>query len=261
MRTKDSYNGIGNELLQRLAVAGATRPGSNGSEEPMKTMLLAAGRGERMGSLCETLPKPLLNLVGETLIERQIRLLRAAGQRELVINLSWHGAQIRRRLGDGAQHGVAIEYAEEGEPPLETAGGIVNALPLLGPQPFLVANSDIVTDFDFSMLPPLAGKLSGGRDGLLGALVLVANPPHHREGDYAVDARGLARMSGKLLTYSGISALHPDLFVGVTPGRGKLRPLFDAAISAGRIAGLVHEGLWIDVGTPERLQQAQQALR
>lgn len=227
----------------------------------MKAMLLAAGRGERMGGLTAAMPKPLLRPDGEALIERQIRLLCSAGITELVINLSYRAAQVRSLLGDGHRYSVCIEYSEEGDPPLETAGGIVRALPQLGPDPFLLVNSDIVTDFDYPGLVRSAGKHDAGPTGLLGTLVLVPNPAHHRSGDFGIDARGLATAEEPRLTYSGIAVLHPDLFARCAPGRAPLRPLLDAAVAAGRLAARRHDGLWIDVGTPERFAQARRALR
>jgi MurNAc alpha-1-phosphate uridylyltransferase len=220
----------------------------------MKAMLLAAGRGERMGELTEDRPKPLLSLGQETLVERQLRLLCRAGIREIVMNLSYHGALIREMLGDGRRYGVAIEYSEEGEPPLETAGGIVHALPLLGDAPFIVANADVVTDFDYALL---AARTQKGLEDLLGLLVLTANPVHHPDGDFGIDAEGYACASGERFTYAGIAVFRPELFAGRSATRAPLRPIFDAAIER-RLLGAMHfDGLWIDVGTPERLAAAR----
>lgn len=217
----------------------------------MKAMVLAAGRGERMGALTEDRPKPLLSLGSETLIERQLRRLHGAGIREVVVNLSYHGELIREMLADGRRYGVRIEYSDEGEPALETAGGIVRALPLLGGDPFIVVNSDVVTDFDFAALTRIElGALSG-------VLVLVDNPRHHGGGDYGIDAAGIACADGDRLTFAGISLLHPRLFAGQSDRRALLRPLFDAAICRRELGALRHDGLWIDVGTPERLQAAR----
>lgn len=220
----------------------------------MKAMLLAAGRGERMGDLTDDRPKPLLSLGAETLVERQLRLLRRAGIRDVVINVSYHGALIREMLGDGRRYGIEIFYSEEGEPPLETAGGIVRALPLLGSAPFIVVNSDIVTDFDYAQLTRLA---AGNLGALLGMLVLVPNPGHHAGGDFGIDADGLVCPDGKRLTFAGISLLHPDLFAGQAAVRAPLRPILDAAIARRRLGGMVFKGVWIDVGTPERLEAAR----
>lgn len=220
----------------------------------MKAMLLAAGRGVRMGELTADRPKPLLSLGDETLAERQLRLLRRAGIRDVVINLSYLGALIREMLGDGRRYGVAIAYSEEGEPPLETAGGIVHALALLGNEPFIVANADIVTDFDYARLVRIARD---GPEDLLGTLVLVGNPAHHPGGDFGIDADGRACAGGAKLTYSGIAVFRPELFAGLAAERAPLRPVFDAAIAQRRLGALRYDGLWIDVGTPERLAAAR----
>jgi MurNAc alpha-1-phosphate uridylyltransferase len=220
----------------------------------MKAMLLAAGRGERMGELTADRPKALLSLGTETLVERQLRLLRRAGVRDVVINLSYHGALIREMLGDGRRYATQITYSEEGEPPLETAGGIVRALPLLGNEPFIVVNADIVTDFDYARLTRI---IAGDLGKLLGILVLVPSPAHHRAGDFGIDARGLASADGERLTFSGISLLHPDLFAGHMAVRAPLRPILDAAIAGRRLGALRYDGVWIDVGTPGRLEAAR----
>jgi MurNAc alpha-1-phosphate uridylyltransferase len=157
-------------------------------------------------------------------------------------------------LGDGRRYGVSITYSEEGEPPLETAGGIVRALPLLGSEPFIVANCDIVTDFDYAQLSRVA---LGNAGGLLGTLVLVPNPDHHPAGDFGIDAGGYACTAGERLTFAGISLLHPALFAGHAAVRAPLRPILDAAIAHRRLGAIAFSGLWIDVGTPERLSAAR----
>jgi len=220
----------------------------------MKAMVLAAGRGERMGELTVDRPKPLLSLGAETLIERQLRLLRRAGIRDVVVNLSHHGQLIAEMLGDGRRYGVEIVYSDEGEPPLETAGGIVRVLSLLGDSAFLVVNSDVVTNFDYARLVQMSETLS---EDLLGVLVLVPNPPHHPSGDFGIDANGLACADGPRLTFSGISLLRPELFAANRDGHAPLRPIFDAAIARGRLAAIAWDGVWIDVGTPARLEEAR----
>ena len=220
----------------------------------MKAMVLAAGRGERMGELTDDRPKPLLSLGAETLIERQLRLLRRAGIRDIVINLSHHGGLIVELLGDGRRYGVEIVYSDEGEPPLETAGGIVRALPLLGDAAFLVVNSDVVTDFDYAQLIRMA---ESGLDDMLGLLILVPNPQHHPRGDFGIDAQGLACDADPRLTFSGISVLRPELFAASSDTRAPLRPVFDSAIAQRRLGALRYDGIWIDVGTPERLAEAR----
>jgi N-acetyl-alpha-D-muramate 1-phosphate uridylyltransferase len=218
----------------------------------MRAMILAAGRGVRMGDLTAVRPKPLLELAGESLLDRQLRYVAAAGVREVVINVSYRGDQIRAATGDGSRHGISIAYSQEPEPPLETAGGIVQALPLLGPEPFLLVNADVVCDFDLGGLAPIEG---------LGRLVLVPNPAHHRRGDYGIDADGRLTDAGPRLTYSGIALLDPALFAGLAPGRRPLGGVFLQAIGERRLMGVRHDGLWFDVGTPERLEAARSALQ
>jgi MurNAc alpha-1-phosphate uridylyltransferase len=222
-------------------------------------MILAAGRGTRMGGLTDGQPKPLLSLGEESLLERHIRRLAAAGFRDIVINVSYGAAQIQEAIGTGTRWRVSIHYSVEGEPPLETGGGIVNALPLLGSGPFVLVNADVLTDFDFARL-----RLNEG----LGLLVLIANPPHNSAGDFGIDAGSrivgsppVGATSVATLTYAGISVLHSALFAGFAPGRRPLKPILDAAIERGELYGLRHEGLWIDVGTPDRLATARAKAR
>jgi len=215
-------------------------------------MILAAGRGERMGDLTEDRPKPLLGMGAETLIERHLRCLAQAGIREVVVNLSYRAGMIRAALGDVSKWKQKIFYSDEGEPPLETGGGIINALPLLGSGPFVLVNADVLTDFDFS-------TLGCARDA--GCLVLVSNPPHHSQGDFGLAATGTLTSTPPLLTYSGIAVLDPSLFAAATPGRQPLRPILDAAIERGVLRGVLYRGLWRDVGTPERLHEARRLLR
>jgi MurNAc alpha-1-phosphate uridylyltransferase len=214
----------------------------------MKAMLLAAGRGERMGALCADIPKPLLTVGGASLIERHVTRLAASGITEIVINLSYRAVQISDHLGDGRRFGVSIAYSDEGEPPLETLGGIVQALPLLGPEPFLLVNSDTFTDFDFSTL------VAGSREP---TLVLVPNPPHNASGDFGVDAAGRASAAPPLMTYAGIAVFDPRSFGGLERGRRPLKPWLDATVSRRECRAIVFRGLWLDVGTPERLEDAR----
>jgi MurNAc alpha-1-phosphate uridylyltransferase len=218
----------------------------------MKAMLLAAGRGERMGALTAQVPKPLLDVGDSALIERHLKRLAASGFTEIVINLSYRGAQIRARLGDGERYGVSIAYSDEGEPPLETAGGIVQALPLLGAEPFLLVNADIFTDFDFRALAAAAS---------VPALVLVPNPLHHPRGDFGIDVEGFVTATAPLLTYAGIAVFEPAAFAALAPGRRPLKPWLDAAIARRELRAVTHAGLWLDVGTPERLEQARAVAR
>jgi MurNAc alpha-1-phosphate uridylyltransferase len=214
----------------------------------MRAMILAAGRGERMGALTATQPKPLLTIGERALIEHHVVRLAASGIDELVINLSYRGADIRKRLGDGSRYGVSIEYSDEGEPPLETAGGIVQALPLLGREPFLLVNSDIYTDFDFRVL------VEGPH---VPTLVLVPNPSHNARGDFGLDAGGFLSASPPLSTYAGIAIFHPKSFLELPLGRRPLKPLLDAAIARRELRGFPYSGFWLDVGTPERLEEAR----
>lgn len=211
-------------------------------------MILAAGRGERMGALTAAQPKPLLAIGGRPLIEHHVVRLAASGIDEIVVNLSYRGSQIRALLGGGSRYGVPISYSEEGEPPLETAGGIVRALPLLGEEPFVLVNSDVYTRFDFRVLVE-APRVP--------TLVLVPNPAHHPRGDFGLDAAGFVSAAPPLFTYAGVAVLHPRLFEGLEPGRRPLKPVLDAAIARRELKGVKFLGLWLDVGTPERLMEAR----
>ena len=221
----------------------------------MKVMLLAAGRGERMGRLSAERPKPLLSVGPETLIERHLRRLAAAGFDDVVINLSYRGAQIRAAVGEATRWGQTVRYSEEGEPPLETAGGIVHALPLLGDEPFAVVSADVVTNFDFALL------LRFGAAPESGCLVLVPNPPHHPGGDFGLTPRGVLDNAAPRYTFSGIAALRPALFHGLAPGVRPLRTVLRPAVRSGALLGMVFEGLCHDVGTPQRLADVRQLLR
>jgi len=215
----------------------------------VKAMILAAGKGERMRPLTLTTPKPLLRAAGKPLISYHLDHLRRAGIREVVINHAWLGDQIEETLGHGEQFGLSIQYSREGEP-LETAGGIVRALPLLGDDKsswFLVINGDIWSDFDLSRL-----TIPADADALL---VVTDNPPHHPNGDFHLNEQGWLVDDGPTkLTFTGISLLHRRLFEGLTDQAGKLGPVLRSAMRQGRVKGLHHSGEWVDVGTPERLK-------
>jgi MurNAc alpha-1-phosphate uridylyltransferase len=219
----------------------------------MKAMLLAAGRGERMRPLTDAMPKPLLAAGGHPLIDYPLHALARAGIREVVINLSWHGDQIRAYAGDGGRYGLALHYSEEGPVPLETGGGIFRALPGLGGDAFLLVNGDVWTDLPLESLQLPSGSLAH--------LVLVDNPRHHPGGDFALDERGRVVAAGQRLTYSGIAVIHPDLFANCRPGRFPLKPLLDTALAQGRLTGVRFGGCWLDVGTPERLAALDRDLR
>ncbi|MEO8314326.1 MAG: N-acetylmuramate alpha-1-phosphate uridylyltransferase MurU [Pseudomonadota bacterium] len=219
----------------------------------MKAMLLAAGRGERMRPLTDTCPKPLLKVAGRTLIEWHLEKLAQAGIRDVVINLSWLGEMIAGALGDGSRHGLAIQYSREPWPALETGGGLVQALPLLGEEPFLLVNGDVFTDIDFTSLRIAPDDLAH--------LVLVPNPEHHPRGDFSLDEDGRIRTEGgERLTYSGVALLRPEFFAGASPGRFPLLPWLLKALDAGRLGGQKHGGIWLDIGTPERLAQLDATL-
>ena len=223
----------------------------------MKAMVLAAGEGRRMRPLTDVTPKPLLTVAGRPLIEHHIVRLRDAGVTEIVVNVSYLGQQLVEFLGDGSRWGVELTASKEAAP-LETAGGVVQALPCLGDQPFLLVNGDIYTDFPFAQLREVS-LISGG-----GYLVLVANPPHHPEGDFCLHGHRLACVedSGsegepaegiQSLTYSGIGLYDPQLFATEAPGKNPLRPLLDRAVAGALLQGELYSGVWEDIGTPERL--------
>jgi len=218
----------------------------------MKAMVLAAGRGERMRPLTDRIPKPLVPVGGKPLIVWHLERLAQAGFRDVVINLAHLGAQIPQALGDGSRFGLHIAYSDEGPEPLETGGGIFRALPLLGPEPFLVVNGDIWTDFDFKTL-----RLDAGAHA---RLVLVPNPPHVARGDFGLDGDVVIEADRDRYTYSGIGVYSPDLFAGCTPGRFPLLPLLKRAIAARRLRGEVYRGEWFDIGTLERLSALEKRL-
>ncbi len=231
----------------------------------MIAMLLAAGRGERMRPLTDHTPKPLLEAGGKPLIVWHIEKLVHAGIRKLVINHAHLGAQIEAALGDGNQFGAEIQYSPEASA-LETAGGIANALPMLGDKPFAVINSDIFSDYDFSHLPERA--LSLQTNGDVAHLVLVNNPSHHPKGDFALHENRIVPESripnpeSSLLTFSGIGLYQPALFGHISRGNiAPLAPLLRAQIALGKVSGEHHKGFWVDVGTPQRLAELDRQIR
>lgn len=217
---------------------------------PMRAMILAAGRGERLRPLTDRCPKPLIEVDGKPLITRHIENLAAAGVTSLVINLGWLGDRIRDRLGTGEAMGVDIQYSPEPPGALETAGGIIQALPLLGTAPFLVVSADVLSDF------PLR-RLVDRRPAALAHLIMVDNPLHHPDGDFAMGQDRLVPDGERRLTYSGIGLFTPELFDGLEAGRRALRPVLDQAIEDRQLTGEHHAGLWLDIGTPERLAAAR----
>ncbi|MDQ5909392.1 MAG: Mannose-phosphate guanylyltransferase [Pseudomonadota bacterium] len=214
----------------------------------MKAMILAAGRGERMRPLTDHTPKPLLPIAGKPLIVHHLEALRAQGIIEVVINTGHLGEQLLAALGDGQRWGMQIDWSPEPPDALETGGGIFQALPLLGAKPFLVINGDIWTNYPFS-------QLSTDPPGLA-HLVLVNNPPHHPKGDFALAENGKVTEAGApRWTFSGISVLRPELFVGCEPGRFPLGPLLRRAMTTGQVSGEFYSGEWRDIGTPQRLAE------
>ncbi len=208
-------------------------------------MILAAGRGERLRPVTNEVPKALVEVNGESLLERHLRALAEAGANTVVINLGWLGEQIVERIGAGSQFGLQVVYSPEYEDVLETGGGIHRALPLLGKEPFWVVNADIHTDFRLPKLELEANKL--------GHLILVPTPGHRKNGDFDL-VNGLVRnVEDPALTFSGIALYRPELLGGQKPGRFSLVPLLREAAGCDRLGGSLFEGAWEDAGTQERL--------
>lgn len=219
-------------------------------------MILAAGKGERMRPLTLTTPKPLLPAGDKPLIVHHLERLKAAGYQQLVINHAWLGRQIEEELGNGGAYGMSIEYSRESEP-LETAGGIIHALPLLtsdGDEWFVVINGDIWCDFDPAQL-----TVPDNADALL---VMTDNPAHNPAGDFCLHQDGTVSAEGsEMLTFAGISLLNRCLFEGLAPGPRKLAPILREAMARKRVRGLRHNGQWMDIGTPERLRELDRKLK
>lgn len=224
----------------------------------MKAMILAAGLGNRMRPLTLHTPKPLLEVGGKPLIVWHIEKLQNIGIKDIVINTAWLGEKLAQALGDGSQFGVNILWSHEGEG-LETAGGIINALPLLGQEPFILVNGDVWSTMDFSTL--LDVKLEND----LAHLVLVENPAQHPNGDFTL-ANGRAytfdqNQPGEALTYSGVAVIHPGMFAGLENGKRPLAPLLKQAMLEQQISASKMQGVWVDVGTPERLNVLDQQIK
>jgi len=221
-------------------------------------MILAAGRGERMRPLTDHTPKPLLQAGGKPLIVWHIERLVRAGITDLVINHAHLGLQIEHALGDGSQFGATIRYSNEGTA-LETAGGIAFAAPLLGDEVFAVVNGDVYCDFDFARLPTQAAALAHSDD--MAHLVLVDNPEHNLTGDFGLQDARITDIPPKL-TFSGIGLYKPQLFAHIECGtKAPLAPLLREQIAAGKVSGEHHQGAWVDVGTPQRLDELDKQLR
>ena len=208
-------------------------------------MLLAAGRGERLRPITDHMPKPLVEVRGTSLIERHLRALADAGATTVVINLGWLGEQIAERIGSGVRYGVHVLYSDERDNILETAGGIRRALPLLGSDPFLVVNADIYTDLRLPCEMPLETEVAH--------LVLVPTPDFKSRGDFDIEAGKLRNVDEPRYTFSGVAIYRPAFFADLEEGRRPLAPLLKAAADKGRIGASLYQGVWADVGTPERL--------
>ncbi|AXI02395.1 N-acetylmuramate alpha-1-phosphate uridylyltransferase MurU [Aquirhabdus parva] len=214
----------------------------------MRAMILAAGLGTRLRPLTLHTPKPLLEVGGKPLIVWHIEALQRVGITDIVINTAWLGQKLVDALGDGSAYGVNIHWSHEDEP-LETAGGIQKALPLLGHEPFILVNGDIWTRFDFSKLvnQPLETDLAH--------LVLVQNPPQHPLGDFALQSNRVLSEGESKFTFAGISMLSPKLFEGLPAGKAPLAPILRQAMHLGQVSGELLDGHWVDVGTAERLAE------
>lgn len=219
-------------------------------------MVLAAGRGERLRPLSDQLPKPLIEVGGQTLIARHLRRLSAAGVSRAVINLGWLGERIERQLGDGSDFGLEIAYSREGWPALETGGGVLRALPLLGGKPFVLVSADIWTDYPFERLVERARSLPTGDHA---HLVLVDNPVFHPQGDFSLDGDRVRNRPGDF-TFANLSVVRPELLAACRPGAFSLAPLWRRAAEAGRVGGEIYRGRWWNVGTAAQLQALEERL-
>jgi MurNAc alpha-1-phosphate uridylyltransferase len=222
----------------------------------MRAMILAAGRGERMWPLTDKMPKSMLEINGKPLIQYHVENLVQAGIVDIVINHAFFGEQIEACLNDGKALGASITYSVEGDQPLETAGGIVKALPLLGDKPFVTVNADIWTDFPFQDLMCQSDDLSS--DSV--HLILVDNPEHNPEGDFALSDEKVINHGEPMLTFSGVSIFTPEFFKDCASGSAPLAPILRLAVSQGRVTGSHYQGQWQDIGTPERLSDLRQSL-
>ena len=211
----------------------------------MIAMILAAGRGERLRPITDNVPKALVEVDGESLIERHLGNFKSAGVDTVVINLGWLGEKIVERIGSGSNYGISVVYSPEGSDVLETGGGIHRALPMLGNEPFLVINTDVFTDM------PMPVSTLGEDD--IGQLVLVPRPAHKQRGDFNLVDTQVRNGIDPQLTFSGVAIYRPELFADCSPGRFSVVPMLRAAADAGTLCGDVYNGVWEDVGTAERL--------
>lgn len=208
-------------------------------------MILAAGRGERMKPLTDSIPKPLLQVENKALIVYHLEKLASIGVEHVVINIAWLGDKIKQQLGDGLKYGLHISYSDEGDSALETAGGIIKALPLLADK-FWVVNADVYTDFTFGAL---------NCDGVLAHLLLVNNPEFHPNGDFGVEGTKLLAHAEEQFTFSGIAYYHKKFFKDLGEGKRALAPIIRQHAATKQVAASVYQGLWSDVGTPQRLAE------
>jgi MurNAc alpha-1-phosphate uridylyltransferase len=215
----------------------------------MKAIVLSAGRGERMRPLTDTTPKPLLTVAGKPLIVYHLEALARAGIRDVVVNLSWLGERIRTALGDGARYGVRIVYSDEGPVALETGGGVLKALPFLGPGPFLALSGDVWTDF------PLAGLRLAPGD--VAHFVLTPNPDFRPQGDFGLSG-GRITDAPPRFTYANVGVFRPEFFANAEPGRFPLGPLMFEWSRKGRVSGELYRGRWHNIGTPTQLSELEQ---
>jgi MurNAc alpha-1-phosphate uridylyltransferase len=218
----------------------------------MKAMILAAGRGERLRPLTDKIPKPLIKVAGKSLIEYHIENLAKAGFKDIIINTAWLAKQIHQQLGDGSDYAVSIQYSDEGKA-LETAGGIINALPLLGNEPFVVVNGDIWSNFNFSILPELNTNIQAH-------LVLVENPEHNQKGDFALQDNLIKNTGETMYTYSGIGLYKTEFFAEQKSGVSPLAPIIRNKCENDLISGQYHDGRWTDVGSIERLHELEEEI-
>ncbi|MEE9309814.1 MAG: nucleotidyltransferase family protein [Cocleimonas sp.] len=215
----------------------------------MKAMILAAGHGTRMKPLTDHTPKPLLKVGGKSLIVWHIEKLAQAGFKNIIINIAWLGDQIPKALGDGAQFGVNLHYSDEQEDgALETAGGIIKALPFFDDAPFLVVNGDVWCDYPYCNQSPLAAND-------LAHLVLVNNPAHNKNGDFALEDNRVLTTGNNKFTFSGIGYYRPTFFKALPQGKRPLAPLLREAMDKNTVSGELFTGDWRDIGTPERLAE------
>ena len=211
----------------------------------MIAMILAAGRGERLRPLTDTVPKCLVEVRGQSLLEWHLEHISKAGIKDVVINLGWLGEQIVERVGSGSEYGLNVLYSDESDNVLETGGGIQKALPMLGSEPFLVLNADIFTEMPILNITLL--------DSALGHLVLVPTPDYRTTGDFDLNSGMIRNSDTPALTFGGVAMYRPEFFDGCEAGKFSIVPLMRAAADAGRLQGSLYEGVWADVGTPERL--------